>query len=224
MPTDVDAFTDPQIDVVARLLYESLRARYGEAILAQVTKRPITTYADLASNQFPLLVVSRLTERTDPDDDVSDNEIVTLAVEFYTDLTPLDTVSVRWPALRAIWRHCLTRLHAGFDPLVTDHHVNVAASGEPERLVPMMAAQGWAVPARPVSNVKYLLMETEADPRPCFQAQVTMRITDAFDWTFSDTFVHPTIEGVDSDVNVADPEDDDADHTEDGFTSSITFA
>src|SRR5688572_325885 len=122
--TDVDVFTDPQIDVIARLLYESLRARYGEAIVSEVVTRPITTFADLAASQFPILVVARLNDRTDADDDVSDNEVCTIAVEYYTELTGLDTVTARWPRLRTVWRHCLTRLHAGFDPLVTDHHVN----------------------------------------------------------------------------------------------------
>jgi hypothetical protein len=189
---DVDSFDDPQIDELARLLYESLRARFGADIVTEVRKRPMASMPDLSRHQMPLLIVCRQLDRTETDDDVMDNEVVTLSVEYYIDATPLDRLDDRWPALRAVWKHCLNCMHAGFDPRVANSRVNRAASGEPDDIVPMLAIVGWRVPTRPVANVRYLLAPTgpEADPQPCFQATVTMRVDETFDYTFQGTFVH----------------------------------
>lgn len=221
-----DDLVDAPIAAIADLLERSIVAKWGREALAEkaVFTHPISV-AQLM-NRMPALVVMRDTDRVDPDDDVSDNEVVTVIVEYYLPATPPDRMRARWAFLRAVWKRVHSRLHAGFDPLVLPHHMNVAKPGEPEWMVPVLAAHGWRVPERPVANVKYNVSSEGTDPIPWFRAVVTMRTSEQFDWTFGGTYAHDDLEGIDGETRVIDPEPGDPPddpHTEPGFTSIIDF-
>jgi hypothetical protein len=221
MAGELDVFTDPQIAAIADLLARSLKARLGELIVDAVYTRPPTA-AELALD-LPALVVMRESDASEADDEMSDNEVITLVVEYYAGPTPVNLLDVRWPLLRNVWKQCHFCLHAGFDPLVLPAFVNVAVPGAPERIVSVLASLGLLVPSRPVGSVKYALAVGEADPVPWFRATVTVRSHAAFDWTLGGTFQHPALAGIDGAVVVSDPESGAPHHTEPGFASTITF-
>ena len=217
-----DDLVDAPIAAIADLLERSIVAKWGREALAEkaVYTHPISI--GQLTNRLPALLVLRDLDRADADDDVSDNEVVTLVIEYYLPTTIPDRMRARWAFLRHVWRQILTRLQAGFDPLVEPHHVDVSEGDEPEYLVPILAASGWRVPARPVASVKYAL-STDTDPIPWFRATVTMRTSATFDWTLDGTYTHPDLDGIDGTVSAADPEPGDPDHSQPAFSSSITF-
>src|SRR5262245_18505139 len=160
----IDLHVDAPLKAVAELLRDSIVARFDAEHVESLYMHAVSV-SDLVAS-LPALVVRRDQDVVVPDDDVIDDEIVQLVVEYYAPPTPVDRRDDRWALLRAVWKHIHTRLEAGFCPLVSPTHANVAEPEEPENLVPVLASHGWRVPERPPATVKYAMTTTETDPIP----------------------------------------------------------
>lgn len=190
--TAIDSHEDAQIDAVAALLYGSIRNRFGVEACSKVYKWPLRL--DLAPMaQFPCLVVyvpSERQERSDTDDDI---RATTLRVDYYAPTTPLDRIEARWPLLRAVWTHCLSRLRIGYDPAIS--------SGDK-----IMQAAGFEVPGPTTAATTYQAAQVDTGIVPSLSATVTLGVSQAFDWS---DYEGVDLAGIDTEAtHLGDPQND----------------
>lgn len=166
-----DSFADARLDAVAKLLRDSLIARFGENIVRSVHKWPVPLGMIPGSSGFPALAIYRDTARQEAasayEDDV---ELTTFRLRYYLPPTPSDRAAMRWPALQKVWKHCIGRLRYGRDPDVEDV---------------LLGSECFEIPGRVEATVRFhLAPESESRWVPMFDAAVVMRSSDDFDIEF----------------------------------------
>jgi hypothetical protein len=206
MEPSYDEQSDEQIDAIAYLLAESLRAKFGPDIIAKVYTWPVRL--DLAPMiQFPCLVVYRDSDRQEVASQDEDVETMTVRVDYYAPKTPLDRIELRWPVLRNVWKWCIGILRMGRDPEVDDG----------DRI---LDAADIDAPSLAVGTARYLIAPADSDfAMPCFQASVTLTSTKLFEDLFEDGVAISRIHTTAMSDGSADADPDEVDRA---FDADIT--
>lgn len=178
----IDGHVDPQIAAVANLLAGVIRAEFGSEALAQVHTWPLQLGL-VPATRFPCLAVYVANERQEKSDHEDDFRTVTLRVDYYAPLTPIDRIEARWPLLRKVWTLCLSRLRVGWDP-------RVSAGAK------LMRLAGFEVPGPTTGMVTYETAPADtANVIPSFSGSVTIGVGQDFDWS---AFELDDLEGIDT--------------------------
>lgn len=166
----IDVFVDARLEALTTLLEESLVARFGPSIVRSTHNWPIPLGMISASSQFPALLVYRESGRQEAGSAFEDDiELATFRLRYYLPPTPIDRAPRRWPALHAVWKHCIGRIRFGQDP-ASDVHL-----GE----------KCFNLPGRAEAIMRYALApESESRWVPMFDAAVTVRSSDDFEIDF----------------------------------------